>query len=306
MLLKIIYIKETQKTCDIIKEIILKIKYFLNMIDVEYEENKIIYYLPLVQEKKYSKNKIKKISKKIIKNLEKAGSNNVALSIYLNALVELKNNLYSENVNILDGRYLFKCLTEEIIKYILKIKNEDIRKTEISILVNDLDEFNQNLIIDLAKEVRTINIITNHIDKWKKIEEKLYNEFGILLNISNNKKSSLMYSKIIINIDFPTELINKYKIYDSAIIINTLGKIQIKSKKFNGTNINYFEIKIPKKYKMEGFENEIVYESIIYKKGLYEAKSIILKDKIKIKKFIGNNGYIKENEFIAKHLTKFG
>lgn len=306
MLLKIIYIKETQKTCDIIKEIILKIKYFFNMIDVEYEENKIIYYLPLVQEKKYSKNKIKKISKKIIKNLEKNGSNNVALSIYLNTLTELKNNLYSENVNILDGRYLFKCLTEEIIKYILKIKNEDIRKTEISILVNDLDEFNQNLIIDLAKEVRTINIITNHIDKWKKIEEKLYNEFGILLNISNNKKNSLMYSKIIINIDFPTELINKYKIYDSAIIINTLGKIQIKSKKFNGTNINYFEIKIPKKYKMEGFENEIVYESIIYKKGLYEAKSIILKDKIKIKKFIGNNGYIKENEFIAKHLTKFG
>lgn len=306
MLLKIIYIKETQKTCDIIKEIILKIKYFFNKIDVKYEGNKIIYYLPVIQDKNINKNKIKKISKKIIKNLEKDSSNNVILSIYLNTLTELKNNLYSENINILDGRYLFKCLTKEAIEYILKIKDEDIRKTEISILVNDLNEFNQNLIIDLAKEVRTLNIITYHVGKWKKIEEKLYNEFGILLNVSNNKKNSLMYSKIIINIDFPTELINQYKIYNNAIIINILGNVQIKSKKFNGTNINYFEIKMPKKYNMECFKNEIIYESILYKKGLYESRNIILKDKIKIKKFIGNNGCIKENEFITKHLTKFG
>lgn len=294
-----------QKKCDIVKNIILKIKSFFNIIDLKYEENKIIYYLPIIQNKSVSKNKIKKISKKVIRNLEKDSANNVVLSMYLSTLKELKNNLYSENINILDGRYLFKCLTKEAIEYILKIKNEDIRKTEISILVNDLNEFNQNLIIDLAKEVRTINIITNRISKWKKIEEKLYDEFGILLNISNNKKSSLIHSKIILNLDFPSELINQYKIHDSAIIINTLGKIQIKSKKFNGTNINYFEINMPKKYKMKGFRNEIVYESILYKKGLPEAKSIILKDKIKIKKFIGNNGYIKENEFITKHLTKF-
>lgn len=304
--MKIIYIRETQETCDIVKNIILKIKSFFNIVDLKHEENKTIYYLPIIHNKSVSKNKIKKISKKVIRNLERDSANNVVLSTYLSTLKELKNNLYSENINILDGRYLFKCLTKETIEYILKIKNEDIRKTEISILVNDLNEFNQNLIIDLAKEVRTINIITNHIGKWKKIEEKLYNEFGILLNISNNKKSSLIHSKIIFNLDFPSELINQYKIYDSAIIINTLGKIQIKSKKFNGTNINYFEINMPKKYKMKGFRNEIVYESILYKKGLSEAKSMILKDKIKIKKFIGNNGYIKENEFITKHLTKFG
>ena len=44
---------------------------------------------------------------------------------------------------------------------------------------------------------------------------------------------------------------------------------------------------------------------MIYKKELYKARKIILNDKIKIKKLIGNNGIIKENEFNTKHLTKF-
>ena len=70
----------------------------------------------------------------------------------------------------------------------------------------------------------------------------------------------------------------------------------IKSKKFNGININYFKINLPKKYKLEGFQNEVVYESLIYQYNLYKARELITKDKIKILKLIGNNGYIKDRE----------
>lgn len=302
--MNIIYLKETDENCDFVKKFIVKLKKTFNIIELKNESGRKICYLPLFKEKSISKRKISKFSKKIIKILENNGISDVALSEYLSGLEELKNSLYSENINILNGRYLFKCLTEEIIKYILKIKNEDIKKSEISILVNNCNEFNQNLVINLAKEVRTLNIITNHINKWSKVEENLYNNFGILLNVSNNKRNSLRFSKIIINMDFPSELINQYKIFDDAIIVNILYKVQIKSKKFNGINVNYFKVDIPQKYKIEGFINEIVYESILYKKGLYEAKNRITEDKVKIKKLVGNNGYLKLNEFKTKHLTK--
>ena len=304
-ILKVVYIKETQKTCDFVKRIVTKIKCFFNIINVENKSDKIIYNLPIFYNENKSKNKLEKLSKRIIKSLEEDGLNNVFLSKYLSDSNELKNCLYSKNINILNGRYLFKCLIKETIIYILKIRNEDIKRTEISMLVNDFNEFNQNLVIDIAKEVKALNIITNHINKWKKVEENLYNEYGILINISNNKKSSLACSKIIFNLDFPSEIINQYKIYDMAIIVNILEKVQIKSKKFSGINVNYFEIKMPKKYKLDCFKNELVYESMIYKKELYKARKIILNDKIKIKKLIGNNGIIKENEFNTKHLTKF-
>lgn len=302
--MSVIYIKEMQDICNFVKRIKLKIKYFFNIIDIKNENGKIICQLPIFKDKNISKRKITKLLKKVIQELEKNGTNDVILSENLSNLKEIKNSLYRENVNILDGRYLFKCLIKETISYILKMQNGDIKRAEISIVVNEFNEFNQNLVVDIAKEVKTLNIITKHINKWKKIEENLYNGYGILINISNNKKNSLVFSKIIFNLDFPSELINQYKIYDRAIIVNILEKVLIKSKKFNGINVNYFEIEMPKKYKLDCFKNELVYESLIYKKELYKARTIILNDKIRIKRLIGNKGYIKENEFNTKHLTK--
>lgn len=164
-------------------------------------------------------------------------------------------------------------------------------------LVNDFDGVTTEIIILIAKNIKRLNIVTNHIEKCKKIEEYLYNEFGIMLNISNNKKSSLSKSEIIINIDFPQELINKYRIYDKAIILNILEKISIKSKRFNGINANYYKINMSEEYKLDEFDDEIVYESLIYNyKHLDNVVDMIIKDKIEIEGLIGNNGIIKEKE----------
>lgn len=164
-------------------------------------------------------------------------------------------------------------------------------------LINDFTQINKEIIIHIAKNIKRLNIVTNHINKCKKIEEYLYNEFGIMLNISNNKRRSLLKSEVIINLDFPEELINNYKIYDRAIILNINDKIEIKSKRFNGLNINYFRIIFPDEYKIEGFQNEIVYESTIYIKNSYEDINYnFAEDKIKINKLIGINGAIKERE----------
>lgn len=110
----------------------------------------------------------------------------------------------------------------------------------------------------------------------------------------------MLKSKIIINLDFPEELINQYDINNKAIIINILEKISIYKKKFNGVSINYFRINMPEKYVMPEFNDEIIYESIIYQyKELEDIRDRIVKDKIKIKKLIGNNGLVEEKEIIS-------
>ena len=165
-------------------------------------------------------------------------------------------------------------------------------------MVNDFTQINKEIMIDIAKSIKRLNIVTNHIEKFKKIQEYLYNEFGIMLNISNNKKKSLLKSKIILNIDFPEELINKYNIHDNSIIININEKIELKRKRFNGININDYRIEIPYEYKLKGFRNEIIYESLIYSKNYKIIKDKIKKDKIVINKLIGNKGIIAEQEIV--------
>ena len=52
-------------------------------------------------------------------------------------------------------------------------------------------------------------------------------ENGIIITITNNKKKSLMKSQIIINVDFPKELIDRYRINEYATIINIKEKLKI-------------------------------------------------------------------------------
>lgn len=208
---------------------------------------------------------------------------------------ELVNLFKSNNINIFDGRWLINYIAYEIINYIIeenKIKKEE---TEISILVNYLDDTSIENIKLLAKEFKRINIVTNHINKLKKIEQDIYDEFGIMLTITNNKKKSLKNARIILNIDFPKETINKYNIFDEAIIVNLDGDVKIDKKRFSGININDYEIKSSFVFNNKFYAKDI-YESKIYKKTTFiNIREEIKKSGLKIKELVGNNGIIKFN-----------
>lgn len=135
MNLKAIYISETMQTCDFVKRFILSIKRIFNIVKIDNIKGKTIFYLPIYQNNRLSKYRIKKISKKIINLLKKEGISDIVLSNYLETVDLLKNNLYSNNLNILDGRYLFKCLSYKVIEYIFKLKKKTM-KLRRSFIVN--------------------------------------------------------------------------------------------------------------------------------------------------------------------------
>ena len=285
------------ETCDFVKRILIKIKKLFNIVEFSEDKGKTTIILPLFKSNIIKDKKIIKIAKKINRKLYDNNIENVVLSNYLEENEILKQKLYCQNINILDGRYLFYLLIPEIVDYILKGQKKKLENGEITLLINDFTENNARIITYIAQSVKRVNIVTNHSNKFKKLEEYLYNELGIILNITNNKNKSLANAGLIINIDFPEEIINKYEINSNAIIVNIFNEIKIRAKRFNGVNINYYKAYIPKKYKMEGFKDNLIYESSIYKYNYENARKDIITNKIKIKKLIGINGDISENEF---------
>ena len=295
--MNICYISETHETCDFVKRIVIKIKKIFNIVEFSEDNGKTTITLPLFKSNKISNKKIIKIAKRINKKLYDNNIENVVLSNYLEENEILKQKLYCQNINILDGRYLFYLLIPEIIDYILKRQKVKLQNGEVTLLINDFTKNNAKIITYIAQNVKRVNIVTNHSNKFKKIEDYLYNELGVILNITNNKSKSLSNANLIINIDFPEEIINKYEINSNAIIVNIFNEIKIRAKKFNGININYYKACIPKEYQIDGFQNNLVYESSIYKYSYENARKDIIANKIRIKKLVGINGDISENEF---------
>lgn len=211
----------------------------------------------------------------------------------------LQNEVYINYLNtyglqICDGRWLFEVLVPDVIEYL--IDKTSIEKTNISVLINDLTDIEIENIKILARKYKSLNIVTNHIEKFKKIQEDLEEKEGIIITITNNKKKSLMKSHIILNVDFPRELMNKYNIKDDAIIVNLRGKIKINKKRFDGLNIHNYEIDFRNDKKdvnaLDGkYFLRDLYEAELYRKQQIDSiKEKMRVDKVTIKTLFLNNG----------------
>lgn len=275
-----IYIEKNDKP-NIIEKI-------LNLIKVQ--DSTII--LPISKET--TEKQIEKIAKKTVKIIGKiSNSKKAVISKKMQEEEKYINYLNEYGIEIADGRWLFEILLTDIISYI--VEKQKIEKVNISILINDLTDTEYKNIKILAQQYTTLNIVTNHIEKFKKLEKQLQ-ENGIIITITNNKKKSLMKSQIIINIDFPKELINKYRINEKATIINVKRPVKITQKRFDGITVNDYEIEYIKDICNEKFfGNEYnlkdLYESEMYKKTSYEdLRKKIKADKVSISKVFLNNG----------------
>ena len=235
-----------------------KIKDKLNIVSKKDNKIRICY-----DKSKFKSNQI--IARKIKKIVCKNSVDKIVLSKELKENKDLINLLYSNNIKISNDRWLFKMLTDKVIEKVME--NRKRQESEIWITVNDIDTVIQNTIYKFSKEFRRVNIITNHISKFKKIEEKLYEEEGIILTVTNNRRKSLLKANLILNIDFPKELLNQFAIFEQAIIVNIEGDMFIKKKRFSGKVINDIEIK--------SYEDEVIDKFICDNKlENYDIKNI--------------------------------
>ena len=264
---------------------------------IKIQDNKLI--LPINQIEELKEKQSIKLAKKTYKLLKKTHSNKIVLSKELQKNEIYKNLLYSYGYDIVDGKWLFEAISCKALEYIVKKLNLKKEETQVSVLVNSLTDYTLENIKNISKEYKTLNIVTNHIEKFKKLEDKIYEENGLMITITNNKKKSLAKSKIILNIDFPKELLNKYNIFDEAIIVNINGGMKINKKRFNGLVINDYEIKVgPKSIKdyigdFSKYYIKHLYEAGFYKNiPFYDFQKKINDDKLEVVELYGINGKI--------------
>lgn len=305
------YIKKMESEAEIIekpnffKRVIARIKMKLGILHIKEIENKTIVILPVLKAKDLSEKNQERLADKIAKRLYDKPNQNLVLAHDLN-LPGFKNYLYSQNCNILDGRWLFTYLLPQVINYVAEKQEIDSKTLEVSMMINDNSESNLKTIIEIAQNVKMMNIITNDIEKFRRIEEYLYENKGIIVRLTNNRKKALLKSSLILNIDLPEEVVNEYVIPKKAILVNISEKITILSKRFSGINSNYYRISLPEKYKnwfeenniYQDFDEAVLYESVLYKRGSYESiEKEIKENESKIKCLVGNNGEIREDEY---------
>ncbi len=264
---------------------------------IKIEENKL--FIPINKSDELKEKQSIKLAQKTHKILEKTMSKKIVLSKEILENKTYKNILYTYGYDIVDGKWLFEAISDKILDYIIKHKEMKKEETPISVLVNDLTDYTIENLKTFANEYKTLNIVTNHIDKFKKIEDKIYEEQGLRITVTNNKKKSLLKSKIILNIDFPKELLNKYIIFDEAIIVNVNGNMKIEKKRFNGMVINDYEIVINPSI-IHNYDGNIqkyyakhLYEAEFYKNiPFYDFQNKIKDDKLEIEALYGINGKI--------------
>lgn len=275
-------------------------KIFSIILKKEYQDS-LLFFIPEFKPKREEK-----VVAKLIKNLEKENITSVILSKKLEQEENFKNILNAKGYTILDGRMLFRSLSADVLEYIAKQQDRKLEMQEVVLLVNEDTSINRQLIIELSKRVKNIKIITNHIEQFKKLGENLYHSDGIMIGITNNKQKGLKKAKIILNIDFPEELVNLYTINREAILINLPGKILICKKGFNGIYIHDLKIRfnneLDEKYEqnnvIEEFRKELLLEKLIYDKKNYQEIQKSLKEvNTKIENLIGNNGIISREEY---------
>lgn len=264
-----------------------KPKVAIKKIKIEQDDCKI--YLNLEKEKNI---------KKVINKLLKSEIDNVVLSKELVGNKEFVNAINASGINVFDGKWLEKYLSIQIFDYIVAKKEIQKEQTEIAITVNQITDLSIEIIKKLAKQYKRVTVVTNHIDKLRKIEKEIYDKEGILIIISNNHKKSLLKPQFILNMDFNKEVLNKYRINENAVIVNLEGDMKITEKRFNGINVNNYEIDVGRdeviwREDMHLFRAKDLLEATIYMKDTFEnITKKINKNKVSITELYGVNGKI--------------
>ena len=234
---KIAYIRYNNRCYEkFIEKVFAYFRKLFAKIIIENIENGIIILVPKY---KFCSNIIKKrMLKQIRKYLIQEEINYI---VFEKELEHLKKEF--NNIKILNGKYCMKSLVLPVLEYILKINKRNINLENVYIFVNQYTRNNIELIEKLARNVKTVNIITENLKYFKKLESFLYNE-GILITVSNNKKKSANRAKFIINMDFPKEIFENYVINMDSIIINLTDEKIFFENAFRGIIVNNFKVSI--------------------------------------------------------------
>lgn len=307
-------------------KIIDRIKYFLGMVVVREYEQGIVFQIPILEKEQ----KMDKVLQNLQRQIQKVKVDTIVFSedcIHSAIYFKMEAFLNNMGTNIVTGRKLMHYMNYEILQYILRIQETNMKQEDVFFLIKKDDSLDLQFLSRFVENCKTVNIVTNDIERFKKVQDNLYHKENILISVSNNKSKSLKRARYVLNVNMGQKELEKFKINRDAIIINFKESILYRNPTFNGININYFQICMPDEYieqlepvnELEEFDTTRLYEAILFKKVENVKKKIIMLSKEELDKhknlvtdmiaddniyvtgLIGNNGRINESEFIQNY-----
>jgi hypothetical protein len=227
----------------------------------------------------------------------------IILSKYLESLDDFKNNIKNEKIDLIEGKRLSNYIIPEILEYICKMINEEIEKQDITILVQEKNADIEKAITYIAKKVKRIQIVTPQIHKFKTLENDLEFKYGLACQITNNKRKSLLKSKIIVNLDYLESTLNQFTINQQAILIDINNNTTIHSKLFMGIHI--YNYNITANIKNDIFDVKNIMEAMALDKTYEQIRTFVQNEKVQVTGVIGKNGVINKMEFNRIKKEKF-
>ena len=219
----------------------------------------------------------------------------------LNSVIELYNInklVFEKRIKNKISNYFYKCNNKlgeinnvKLDKYILKIIEYIIEKknltqdTAIAILVNHFNSDIIENILELSIRYKHLTIVTKSLNRGIKLQDEIFDKYGIMLKVSNNKRKGLKDSSLIINIDVDNLSFNNYVILDNAIVMNINQKVKIKSLRFSGLNLSKIVFGLYTK-KKEEIEQKYNIDC-----NKYDVEDLDIKEII-IEKIFSENGFL--------------
>lgn len=177
----------------------------------------------------------------------------------------------------------------DILENVGALKEKTLPKSSVAIFIKQNEEVLNTQIVDIARKVKNLKIVTNDIKKFWNLEESLYIEYGIALQITNNKSKALTNVDVVINYDFTEEEINEYLGFKTCDVINIKHRVKIADKSFEGNIFNDYDLEYSKELldgfkDCQDFERTVLYESLIYRRDTYSnIRKQIDKDCVKLR-----------------------
>lgn len=290
--------------CKYFYKFIVLIKYYCNIITVKKIQDALVFILP------FGKSNISEIKlKRCMKSLKKLINKYNIESIVFSEEIKYENmfNECNKRVCVIDGRYIMKYLIKEILEYILNKQSKKMQLEDLYICANENKQIYIENIMYLIHCFKTVNIVTNNINVFQKLSDKIEENENIFITVTNNKKKSLKKAKFIVNFDFTEKEIKKYTIYRNSILLTMNENGFYENIGFDGIQIRNIGIDISNEIKeffaqynlLETCSLNTLYESLINKKQDFNfIRKKMQKDKVKVVKLYGRNGEINDKEII--------
>ena len=101
-------------------------------------------------------------------------------------------------------------MLNEILEETAKLTKKEQMTINLAILIDNAEDVLLAQIKELAEKVKNLKIITKNISRFSYIEEELYVQYGIAMQITNNRIKALLNTDIIINFDFNESRFSNY------------------------------------------------------------------------------------------------